>query len=55
MLNLARILTGFITPFILVVLTPLGITGETTIENAIEILVIFGLTVIAMYLTPKRK
>jgi len=51
----AKAIAGFITAGVLTVLIPLGITGETTINDAIQALVVAGLTFLSVYSTTNRK
>lgn len=50
----SKAITAFITPLIVNLLLPLGITAETTVANAVAILVTAGITAIAVYVIPNK-
>lgn len=55
MTHYAKAIAAFITPTLVSFLLPLGITAETSVEQAVEILLLAGLTAAAVYFVPNRQ
>jgi hypothetical protein len=51
----AKAIAAFITSGLMAILIPLGINGDTTLGNAIEILVLAALTAASVYFVPNQK
>lgn len=49
-----KAIVAFITPVVLGWLAPFGITGETTVAQAISMLVLGATTAVAVYLTKNK-
>lgn len=54
MSSIAKAITAFITPLIVGLLLPLGITGDTSLSTAIEIILMALLTALAVYAVPNQ-
>ena len=50
----AKAIAAFVAPLIIGVLAPLGITGDTTVLQVVEIVLMAVFTAAAVYLTPNR-
>ena len=51
----AKAIAAFITPTLVSFLLPLGITAETSVGQAVEILIMAGITAAAVYFIPNRQ
>ena len=54
MASYAKAIAAFTTPLVLSLLLPLGITGDTSISDAINLIVTAVITTLAVYLTPNK-
>lgn len=50
----AKAIAAFVSSAVLYVLFPFGITGETAVGTAIEILILAGITAASVYFTPNK-
>lgn len=51
----AKAIAAFVTPAIVSLLIPFGLDGNTTLESAINVLVLAGLTALSVYFIPNKK
>ena len=54
MQHYAKAIAALITPLVLSLLLPLGITGDTTVENAITMMLVALGTSVAVYFTRNK-
>lgn len=54
MQSYAKAIAGFITSGILTLLIPFGITGDTTVNDALQAVIVAGLTFLSVYTTTNR-
>lgn len=54
-MSYAKAVAAFVTPFILTLFTPLGVDGDTTTSQFIELLITAALTAVAVYFIPNKK
>jgi hypothetical protein len=50
----ARAIAAFVTSGVLYLLLPLGITADTTVSTAIEVIILSGLTALSVYFVSNR-
>lgn len=55
MTNYAKAIAAFVTPTLVSFLLPLGITAETSVGQAVEMLLLAGITAAAVYFVPNRQ
>jgi hypothetical protein len=54
MQSYAKAIAGLITSGLLTLLVPFGITGDTTISDAIQAVIVAALTFLSVYVTTNR-
>lgn len=50
----AKAIAAFITPFIITLLMPLGVDGDTTITQFIEVVIMAIATALTVYMVPNK-
>lgn len=54
-MSYAKAIAGLLTPLVLTLLVPFGITGDTTVADALYLLMTAGITGAVVYFVPNKE